>query len=156
MVLMRTTIPTVPMMATVVKTTVVSTNVFNTERLLQQGHLEEDCLIPTISENIRLSSFLANGPTTTTTTSLFSITIFVQVLPTNKIQGLTSQPLQSLKPFELSWPFSKQFSKLMNIQERPACLKSWESFFSEIVVIGQSSSKCSGSISRTREIKIHV
>ena len=57
-------------------------------RLLQPGHLEEDYLIPTISENIRFSSFLANGPTTKIT-SLFSITIFVQVFPTNKIQGLT-------------------------------------------------------------------
>ena len=59
-----------------------------TVRLLQPGHLEEDCLIPTISENITFSSFLANGPTATTT-SLFSITIFVHVLPTNTVQGLT-------------------------------------------------------------------
>ena len=50
------------------------------------------------------------------------------------------QPFKIWKPFKLTWPLRKQPLNLWLLLVR--LQKSWESFFSEKVVIGQSSSKC--------------
>ena len=61
-----------------------------TDRLLELGHLEEDCSITTISENKRFSSFSCKV--------------------TNKIQDSTMWTLKTLKAFDLTWLLRKQLS----------------------------------------------
>ena len=67
--------------------------VFFTGRTLKLAHLEEDCPLATFAENKRFSFFFfATGPI--------------------KFRYSTMEPLDTIKPFELTWPLRKQPSNL--------------------------------------------
>ena len=114
------------------KNKTATANTFIAVWLLKPGHLEEDCLIPWYPLDFlkqKIFFFFANGPIK------FKIRLYNRCI----------ENFQTVWTYLTSQETTLKFMILIGLFEK----KTRESFVLEIVVIGQSSSKCPGSTSCT-------